>query len=120
LKRSQKRRSKHILRTLKLLFAGAFIAIALFLYVNQLNQALFVMNRHQTEIDELKKKYNLLHEERLKYEEAIGKLKKDEYIEMAARKQFKMVKPGEKPYIVIFKDSSQTSEQSLLDLLTQR
>lgn len=118
MKRSSKRRSS----SLSGVFKAAFIVFAAFaflvLYLNQLNQSLFIRSRHQAEIDELEKKYRALCMERLKYEKAINKLYKDEYIEIAARKQLRMIKPDEKYYIVIYPDSSQTAEKSLLEILT--
>jgi len=107
-----------LLSVLKVVFVSFAVLAFFVLYLNQLNHALFVKSRHQTEIDELEKKYRAVRMERLKYEEAIEKLHKDEYIEIAARKQLRMIKPDEKFYIVIHRDSSQTSEKSLLEILT--
>lgn len=104
------------------MFAIAVFCILAFVsykFYIQLDQALFVKSRHRSELDELEKQYQQIRKERQRYEEAIEKLKKDEYIELVARKQFRMIKPGEKAYIVVFENETSTSEtgQSLLDLL---
>lgn len=95
------------------------LAFVSYKFYIQLDQALFVKSRHRSELDELEKQYQQIRKERQRYEEAIEKLKKDEYIELVARKQFRMIKPGEKAYIVVFENETSTSEtgQSLLDLL---
>lgn len=121
MKRSKKAATILAERLLLLLIIFSFAYLSLKIY-SQLDQALFVRSRHKSELDELSKQYQAIRSERLKYEEAIKKLKKDEFIELVARKQFKMVKPGEKAYIVLFEgESSATAvQQSLLDLLTEK
>ncbi|MCX7831514.1 MAG: septum formation initiator family protein [Actinobacteria bacterium] len=120
--KSSKKVAKRILEKLMLFFLSIlFLFVAIKIY-GQLDRALFIRDRHQAELDELNKQYQSIHRERLKYEEAIEKLKKDDYIELVARKQLRMIKPGEKSYIVVFKDSENEPEKdsSLLELLTTK
>lgn len=124
--KSSKKLVKRIFQKLALLILSIILLLVAIKIYGQLDRALFIRARHQAELDELNKQYQSIRSERLKYEEAIEKLKDDYYIELIARKQLRMIKPGEKYYIVVFKDSEKENEKetkknnSLLELLTTK
>lgn len=117
-KRSSKRRSNilTILLYTAILITSAFV---FFYFGAKVDQQMFMRNRAKSELAKAQARYEAVREERLKYEEAVKKLKNKEYVELIARKKLKMVKPGEKAYIVVYEgETPESSDESILEMLT--
>jgi cell division protein FtsB len=100
-------------------FFSLLIAFIFFYFGTRISDALFLRKRALSELEKVEQQYEALKKEKELYEEAVSKLEKKEYIELLARKQFKMVKPGEKAYVVIFEDRINKGSQDMFDLLTE-
>lgn len=113
MKKSRKKKNlKSKILFLPVIFFLLFLAYKFFV---QLDEALFLYSRHKSELEKLKREYEIIRDERLRYEDAIAKLKDDSYVELIARKQFRMVRPGEKAYVVIFKESTANASENSSD-----
>ncbi len=107
-KRSLKKAFISFLTQLLVVVVVLFLAISA---IFQIDRALFIRKRHLTELKKLELEYEQIRTERKKYREAIRKLQQDEYIELLARRQFRMVKPVEKAYIVVINGDSKIKKE---------
>lgn len=96
-----------------------FIAFILYYFGTRISDALFLRSRALSELKKVEQQYEALRKEKQLYQEAVSKLENKEFIELIARKQFKMVKPGEKAYVVVFEDKRKKDSNDVFDLLTE-
>lgn len=78
------------------LFLLSFFLVVLFWSIYPLKERL----DQQREIKNLNAKLVRLKKENRVLKDDLGKLKRDEYIELLARKEFGLIKPGEEAYLV--------------------